>query len=219
MSRASHPPQGRVSEADTQRTPPGLEQHWRLRPGPAPPAAVHTHSQGKAVAAGAGRKGMARGVTPLALTGFRSMRAMTFWGQNYMQCLRLDFKAGSAPNCPLGACGQLKHQLCARSFWNTEITAPCDRRVLSPGCGSCPLTQNGVSPCTKLPGVPLHLLLGSSWETKPREGLWSPTAAGCKQKEGQKDQGHPPAAQGQHEPPDLGWLSYTGPSCAGVCLR
>lgn len=134
---------------------------------------------------------------------------MTFWRQNYMQHLRLDFKAGSAQNCILRPHGQLKHQLCARSFWNIQVTAPCDRRVLSPGHGRCPLTGNGLSPCTKGLGVPLHLLLGSSWETKPWERPWRPTAAGCKQKEGQQDQGHPPAAQGQHEPPGLGWLSYT----------
>lgn len=104
---------------------------------------------------------MAWGGTQLAVTGFRSMRAMTFWRQNYMQHLRLDFKAGPAQNRILRPRGQLKHQLCARSFWNIQVTAPCDRRVLSPGPGRCPLTGNGVSPCTT-----------SSWAAagRPRPG-------------------------------------------------
>lgn len=91
---------------------------------------------------------------------------MTFWRQNYMQHLRLDFKAGSAQNSTLGSCGQLKHQFCARSFWNIEITAPV-ARGLSPGPGRCPLTQNGVSPCTKV----LAFLCTSSWAAARRQSL------------------------------------------------
>lgn len=177
-------------------------------PSPAPPAAVHTHSQGKAAAAGAGTK-----VRHEVWHNWHSLDSGV-WGQwssgDRTTCSTYDLILRQVLlKTTLGACGQLKQQLCARSFWNIEITTPCDRRVLSPGHGRCPLRGNGVSPCTKVLGVPLHLLLGSSWESKPREGPWSPTAAGCKQKEGQEDQGHPPAAQGQYEPPDLGWLSYT----------
>lgn len=118
-----------------------------------------THTQsGESCSCWGWNEGIARGVTQLAPTGFRSMRAMTFWRQNHMQHPRLDFKAGSAQNCTLWPLGQLEHQLCARSFWNIEITAPCDRRVLSPGHGRCPLTGNGVSPCRKVLGA--HLLPG-----------------------------------------------------------
>lgn len=125
-----------------------------------------------------------------------------------MQHLQLDFKAGSAQNSTLGSCGQLKHQLCARSFWNIEITAPCGTRT-QPRPWEVPTYTEWGEPMHKGAGIPLHLLLGSSQETEPWEGPWSHTAAGCKQQEGQQDQGHPPAAQGHPEPPDLGWLSST----------
>lgn len=100
---------------------------------------------------------MARGVTQLALTGFRSMGAVTSWGQNYMQHLRLDFKAGSAQNCTLS--------------WNTSSVLEVSGTLKSqlPVAGGCPAQAmggahvHGKGWAHAQRWVPLHLLLRCPW--------------------------------------------------------
>lgn len=70
----------------------------------------------------------------------------------------------------------------------------------------------GMSPCRKILGVPLHLLLCSRLETKHWEDPWSPTVVSCK-KEGQQDWGTLPGVthlppQGQHVLPSSGLVWF-----------
>lgn len=79
---------------------------------------------------------MAQRVTRLEVTAVRSVRETTSRRENDMHHLRLGFKAGSAQTPTLGPCGRLKRQLGARSFWNVQTAATCDKRVFSLGSGS-----------------------------------------------------------------------------------
>lgn len=82
----------------------------------------------------------------------------------------------------------------------------------------------GMSPCRKILGVPLHLLLCSRLVTKHWEGPWHPTVVSCKQEEGQQDEGTLPGvthllSQGQHVPPSSGLVQFHSGLPALVRLR